>query len=41
LRDGICEKRKSFRRGEHNITIEVLDDAGNRATQEEILFQIF
>ena len=29
LKDGICEKRKSFRRGEHEITLMVLDEAGN------------
>lgn len=29
LRYGICEKRKSFRTSEHNLTITVLDNAGN------------
>jgi hypothetical protein len=27
--DGICEKRKTFRKGFHNLVINVLDDAGN------------
>lgn len=29
LGDGICEVKKSFRIGEHNLTINILDDAGN------------
>jgi hypothetical protein len=39
LRDGICEKRKSFRRGTHVLDIEVIDDAGN-AIAERINFTI-
>jgi len=31
LRDDICEKKKSFRRGDHNLTITAYDDAGNSA----------
>lgn len=34
LRDGVCEVRKSFRTGEHNLTITVLDDAGNFVSQD-------
>jgi len=29
LRDNICETRKSFRKGEHNLATNILDDAGN------------
>ena len=29
LRAGICEVKKSFRTGEHNLTVNILDDAGN------------
>ncbi len=39
LRNGICQITKSFRTGEHNLTINVLDDAGN-SIEEEISFVI-
>ena len=39
LRDGICEVKKSFRTGEHNLTINILDDAGN-SIEESINFII-
>ena len=29
LKNEICEQKKSFRTGEHNLTISVLDEAGN------------
>ncbi|MEK6872502.1 MAG: hypothetical protein AABW90_00640 [Nanoarchaeota archaeon] len=29
LRDGICEVRRSFKIGEHNLTIKILNEAGN------------
>jgi len=29
LRDGICEVRKTFRTGGHNLTLKVLDETGN------------
>ncbi len=29
LRDGKCEVRKTFRRGEHNLDIQITDEAGN------------
>lgn len=29
LRDGICETRKSFRTGDYNLQITILDEAGN------------
>lgn len=29
LKDGICEKRKTFRRGDHTLDITAFDDAGN------------
>ena len=34
LKNDMCVKRKSFRRGTYNLTIEVWDDAGNMAGQE-------
>ena len=39
LRDGRCEKKKSFRRGEHNLTIYIKDKAGN-SVQKNIDFII-
>ena len=39
LKNSICEKKRSFRKGEHNITINIKDDAGN-TIQEEIDFEI-
>ena len=39
LKDGICEKRKSFKTGEYNLTIDILDETGNSA-QKEINFTI-
>jgi len=29
LRDGVCEKRKSFRKGWHDVDVQILDEAGN------------
>jgi len=29
LKKGICEKKKSFRKGHHNLDIQIIDDAGN------------
>jgi hypothetical protein len=37
LKDGICEKRKTFSRGNHNLTINVYDDADNSANVVEYL----
>ena len=37
LRNGICEVRKSFNLGEHSLTINILDKAGN-SIQREISF---
>lgn len=39
LKNGICEKRKSFKLGEHNVSIEVLDEAGN-SISERIEFNV-
>ena len=33
LRNGVCEKLVSFRTGAHNLTITVLDEAGNAVAQ--------
>ena len=40
LKNGICEKRNSFKLGEHDISIEILDKAGNRAVKNNITFSI-
>ncbi len=37
LKDGICEKENIFNKGEHNLTFQVLDKAGNFA-EENIRF---
>ena len=29
LKNGICETKKSFSKGNHNLTVTVLDEAGN------------
>lgn len=39
LRDGICETRKSFSRGNHSLDIQVTDEAGN-SIGEHIEFEI-
>ena len=39
LREGRCEKKKNFKRGEHIVDIQVMDDAGN-AISERISFEI-
>ena len=41
LRDNICERRKSFREGEHNLSFEVIDEAGNSALQDNVIITIF
>ena len=33
LDNGVCKKKKTFKTGAHNLTINVLDDAGNVAQQ--------
>jgi hypothetical protein len=40
LRDDVCVKKKSFKVGEHNLTIEILDDAGNRNLIENLNFVV-
>lgn len=39
LRYGVCEKRKTFRKGDHNLTITILDEAGN-SVQRDIEFSV-
>ncbi|MCK5149368.1 hypothetical protein KAJ87_00385 [Candidatus Pacearchaeota archaeon] len=39
LKEGICEKRKRFKRGDYDLTIYVLDEAGH-STGEGISFEI-
>ncbi len=38
---GICEEREYFRNGEHNLTIEIRDEAGNKEIIEDVVFEIF
>jgi hypothetical protein len=40
LKNGICETEKRFKLGEHNLTIKVLDKAGNFEEIKDILFEI-
>jgi hypothetical protein len=40
LRNKACEKRKLFREGERNISINVLDEALNSAMIENIIFEV-
>ena len=40
LKDGICEKRKSFRRGSHSVGIMISDDAGNSILTEPFYFEV-
>jgi hypothetical protein len=39
LREGICESRKSFREGHHEIDLTIMDEAGN-SVSESISFDI-
>ena len=34
LRGGICERKRGFREGEHNLTLNVFDEAGNKEILE-------
>jgi hypothetical protein len=40
LKEGICEKTKTFRSGDHNLTINVLDEAGNFDVIDGVLFSV-
>lgn len=40
LKKGICEKKKSFKKGFHNVSIRVIDDAGNSADINNVIFKI-
>ncbi len=35
LRDGYCDKRKTFSTGYHNLSIEIIDEAGNKILIEQ------
>ena len=39
LKKGSCEKKKSFRKGEHNLTIYIKDKAGN-SVEERVVFSV-
>ena len=34
LKNGICEKKVSFKTGTHNLIVRALDEAGNSDTEE-------
>ncbi len=40
LSDGQCEKTKSFSKGAHNLTIEILDKAGNKKQIDSVIFSV-
>ena len=40
LKNGICKKSRTFSRGDHNITINILDKVGNSETIKEVIFQV-
>jgi len=40
LRNDVCGRTRGFRRGDHNVTLRVLDDAGNTAEVNNILFSV-
>jgi hypothetical protein len=40
LKNNICEKQISFAEGQHNVTIEVLDKAGNKEEIKNLIFDI-
>jgi len=37
---GVCEKRKSFRKGDHVVDIKIIDEAGNDISTERIEFTV-
>jgi len=40
LKNGICDKTRTFRRGDHNVTVSIVDDAENSVSVEDILFNV-
>lgn len=38
--NGICEKRKSFRRGFHSLDIQITDEAGNAISTPRVEFEV-
>jgi len=38
--DGICEKKKSFRRGFHSLDIQITDEAGNAISTPKVEFTV-
>jgi len=40
LRYGACEKKKSFKRGLHEVDVQVVDEAGNAVSTERISFGV-
>ena len=40
LKDGVCEKKKSFSSGNHNLTITILDEAGNSYRETDFNFVV-
>ncbi len=40
LKDGVCKRKKSFTKGKHNLTIQILDKAGNMVEIKDIIFEV-
>jgi len=40
LKNGICEVRKSFRKGNHELDIKIMDEAGNAISTERVEFEV-
>jgi hypothetical protein len=40
LRNGYCDKIKTFRKGSHNLSIEIVDKAGNRIQIDDVIFSV-
>jgi len=40
LKNGVCEKKKSFRRGGHEVDIQIMDEAGNAVSTERLEFWV-
>ena len=38
--DGICEKKKSFRKGFHSLDIQITDEAGNAISTPKVEFEV-
>ena len=39
-RDDVCEKRTSFRVGDHNLSFDVIDEVGNNLLMNDVVFSV-